>query len=64
MKKKFVPSTTRKYNTVLSVHAKMSNLEDLSLLLGNHDGDGDKYPSRYLYKKIIHLFKDVKHVYS
>ena len=47
---------TRKYNTVLSVHAKLSNLENLSLLLGNHDDDGDKYPSKYLYKKIIHLF--------
>ena len=55
---------TRKYNTVLIVHAKLSNLEDLSLLLGNHDGDGDKYPSKYLYKKIFHLFNDVKHVYS
>ena len=64
MNEKFVPSMTRKYNTVLIVHAKLSNLEDLSLLLGNHDGDGDKYPSKYLYKKIIHLFNDVKHVYS
>ena len=32
MNEKFVPSMTRKYNTALSVNAKLLNLEDLSLL--------------------------------
>ena len=31
MNEKFVPSMTRKYNTALSVNAKLLNLEDLSL---------------------------------
>ena len=33
----FVPPMTRKYNTAPSVHAKLPNLEDLSLQLGNHN---------------------------
>ena len=39
MNKKFVPPMTRKYNTAPSVHAKLSNLEDLSLQLENHNDD-------------------------
>ena len=31
MNEKFVPPMTRKYNTALSVNAKLLNLEDLSL---------------------------------
>ena len=34
-----VPPMTRKYNTAPSVHAKLSNLEALSLQLGNHYDD-------------------------
>ena len=30
---------TRKYNTAPSMHAKLSNLEDLSLQLVNHNDD-------------------------
>ena len=33
MNKKFVLAMTRKYNTALSVNAKLSNVEDLSLHL-------------------------------
>ena len=43
---------TRKYNAALSVHAKLSNLEDLSLQLGNHNDDFNmqwSQTSKYLY---------------
>ena len=53
MNKKFVPPMTRKYNTALNVHAKLSNLEDLSVQVVNHNDDLNmrwrKYPSKYLY---------------
>ena len=36
MNKKFVPPMTRKYNTALSVNAKLLNLEGCHCTLGNH----------------------------
>ena len=39
MNEKFVPPMTRKYNTAPSVHAKLLNLKDLSLQLGDQNDD-------------------------
>ena len=39
MNDKLVPPMTLKYNTALSVHAKLLNLEDLSLQPGNQNDD-------------------------
>ena len=40
MNEKFVPPMTRKYNTALSVNAKLLNLEGLSLhYIGNRKDD-------------------------
>ena len=39
MNNTYVPPMTRKYNTAPSVNVKLSNLEDLSLQLGNHKDD-------------------------
>ena len=55
MNAKFVPPMTRKYNTALSVNAKLLNMEDLSLhsrklnIMTISTCDGDKYPSKYLF---------------
>ena len=67
MNKKVVPSVTRRYNTALSVHAKLSNLEDLSLQLGNHNNDLNMWwrqPANISITENINLFNDVIHVYS
>ena len=39
MNEKFVPSMTCKYNTALSVNAKLLNLEDCHCTLENHNDD-------------------------
>ena len=40
---------TRKYTAALSVHAKLLNLEGLSLLGTISTCNGGKYPTKYLY---------------
>ena len=56
MNEKFVPPMTRKYNTALSVNAKLLNLEDFrfvtaleEIIMTISTCDGDKYPSKYLF---------------
>ena len=50
---------THKCNTAVSVHAKLSNLEDLSLQLGNHNEDLNmrwRKTSKFIYL-FIYLLK-------
>ena len=51
MNEKFVPPMTRKYNTALSVNAKLLNFWKIChCTLGNQNDDNrDKYPSKYLF---------------